>query len=145
MALDLQRHTIPAKIKAVKTKDPAQQCLNRSRGVRESVAWHLLGSAARFGKVLEPEWPTVAHFPRLATVVHRFKGHYYHWFAEELPRLLLLEEFFARLPEEQKEVLHGGAGSKAEQQLAVLVPVGAVEHFVAATLHRLQIKWKVRA
>ena len=37
-------------------------------------------------KVIEPEWLTSFHFKRLATVVHRFKGHYYHWFAEELPR-----------------------------------------------------------
>eukprot|EP01051_Picozoa_sp_SAG22_P014599 SAG22_NODE_1796_length_3550_cov_3.789047_2_plen_363_part_00 len=83
-------------------------------------------------QMLEPEWPTVTHSKRLATVVHRFKGHYYHWFAEELPRLLLLEEYFASLPED-----------KRVHDLAVLVPAGAVEHFVSTTLHLLEIKWKV--
>ena len=43
----------------------------------------------------EPEWPEVSSHRRLATIAGEHTGHYYHWFAEDLPRLLLLEEFFA--------------------------------------------------
>ena len=43
----------------------------------------------------EPEWPLVSHHRRVATIATNERGHYYHWFAENLPRLLLLEEYFA--------------------------------------------------
>ncbi len=43
----------------------------------------------------EPEWPEVSTHARLATIAGKHSGHYFHWFAEELPRLLILEEFFA--------------------------------------------------
>jgi hypothetical protein len=35
------------------------------------------------------------HSRRLATVAAPHSEHYFHWFVEDLPRLLLLEEYFA--------------------------------------------------
>ena len=82
----------------------------------------------------EPEWPEVSSHRRLATIAGEHTGHYYHWFAEDLPRLLLLEEFFASadgsapLPTLQP---HSGPGpspptsSKAELTVAGVMQRGA--------------------
>ena len=62
----------------------------------------------------EPEWPEVSQHARLATIAGKHTGHYFHWFAEELPRLLLLEEFFAAQAQAQaksKAAAHGGSGT----------------------------------
>eukprot|EP01049_Picozoa_sp_SAG25_P014605 SAG25_NODE_2643_length_1472_cov_36.564609_2_plen_219_part_00 len=57
----------------------------------------------------EPEWPTVSYHQRLATVAGMHEMHYFHFFAENLPRLLLLEQYLLTQAHDWLTCLHVGA------------------------------------